>query len=68
VRAALRGETDCMVSLVEDGVRTTPLSEIAGIERAFPLEWIAENGHDVTREFLDYARPFIGRMERHISL
>ena len=68
VRAAVSGETDAMVSLERaPGYRITtgltPLGEIAGAERGFPLEWIAASGHDVTDAFLDYARPLIGPVE-----
>jgi 6-phosphofructokinase len=37
-----------------------PLELVANSERSFPRAWIAENGLDVTAEFLRYARPLIG--------
>jgi 6-phosphofructokinase 1 len=40
-----------------DGV---PLEKVALSERTFPRAWIAENGFDVTDDFLRYARPLIG--------
>jgi 6-phosphofructokinase 1 len=36
------------------------LELVANSERAFPKEWIAENGCDVTDDFVRYARPLIG--------
>ncbi len=75
VRAALDGATDCMVSLIrapgtEYRVTTglTPLAEAAGVERKFPLEWIAPGGTDVTAAFLEYAAPLLGPMEYHTRL
>jgi 6-phosphofructokinase 1 len=37
-----------------------PLAEVANSERTFPSQWIAENGHDVTDEFVRYAKPLVG--------
>lgn len=37
-----------------------PLAEVANSERAFPAEWIAPGGHDVTDEFVRYAKPLVG--------
>ena len=37
-----------------------PLVEVANSERTFPAAWIAENGHDVTDDFVEYARPLVG--------
>ncbi len=37
-----------------------PLPDVANSERKFPAEWIAENGYDVTDEFVKYAMPLIG--------
>jgi ATP-dependent phosphofructokinase / diphosphate-dependent phosphofructokinase len=75
VGAAVAGHTGCMISLerapgpdygVTAGLR--PLEEIAGVERAFPLEWIASGGNDVAPAFLDYARPLLGPMRYHARL
>jgi 6-phosphofructokinase 1 len=75
VNAALDGHTDRMISLVrEPGPKyrvTTglyPLDEVAGVERLFPHEWIAPEGNDVSRAFLDYAAPLLGPMEYHARL
>jgi ATP-dependent phosphofructokinase / diphosphate-dependent phosphofructokinase len=37
-----------------------PLERVANSERAFPTQWIAPGGTDVTDEFVRYARPLIG--------
>jgi 6-phosphofructokinase len=37
-----------------------PLELVANSERAFPPDWIAPEGTDVTDEFVRYARPLIG--------
>jgi 6-phosphofructokinase 1 len=42
------------------------LTEVAGSERAFPKQWIAPGGYDVTDDFIKYARPLVG--EDMISL
>ncbi len=75
VRAALADETGCMISLLRAPgsayrIETTlvRLETIAGRERAFPQEWIAASGNDVTPEFLNYARPLLGAMRYHARL
>jgi 6-phosphofructokinase 1 len=37
-----------------------PLAEVANSERTFPPAWIAENGCDVTDDFIRYAGPLVG--------
>lgn len=37
-----------------------PLVDVANSERTFPAQWIAENGGDVTDDFVRYARPLVG--------
>jgi 6-phosphofructokinase 1 len=37
-----------------------PLDLVANSERAFPAQWIAPGGTDVTDDFVRYARPLIG--------
>lgn len=66
-RAAAIGESAVMVALrrecddpYETSVFTVALGEVAGRERLLPEPWIAEGGMDVTREFLEYARPLTG--------
>ena len=44
------------------GVRydKVPLEKVASADRSFPAAWIAENGCDVTDDFVRYARPLVG--------
>ncbi len=37
-----------------------PLEEVANSERTFPSHWIMESGHDVTDDFVRYAKPLVG--------
>jgi 6-phosphofructokinase 1 len=37
-----------------------PLTEVANSERTFPADWIAQNGYDVTDDFIRYAKPLAG--------
>lgn len=69
VRAVIRGETGKMVALQRGtGARyasfTTlePLEKVARQERQLPQEFMAENGRDVTKEFLEYADPLVGEV------
>ncbi len=64
---AAAGEDGVMVSIVrgEGAVyrpwySTVPLSEVAGVDRPFPPEWIAASRMDVSDEFVRYARPLLG--------
>lgn len=66
VKAAIRGETDKMVTLlrgdnehytVETGL--APLSEIANGVKKLPREWISEDGVSMNHQFLRYATPLI---------
>jgi 6-phosphofructokinase 1 len=75
VAAAAEGRSDVMVSLARAPGREyrvtaglTELTDVAGKERLFPLEWIAPGGNDVSPEFLDYARPLLGPMQHHARL
>ncbi|MFH1084696.1 MAG: 6-phosphofructokinase [Chloroflexota bacterium] len=67
VQAAVAGQSGQMVTLVrEPGAvyRVTtglgPLEAIANVEHKLPPEYINARGNDVTRAFLNYARPLIG--------
>ncbi len=61
VQAAGNGESGVMVALDEQGgTFLTPLESIAGKERLFPPEWIADNRNDVTDDFRNWAEPLIG--------
>lgn len=37
-----------------------PLELVANSERTFPKQWIAENGYDVTDDFIRYCKPLVG--------
>jgi len=45
-----------------------PLTEVMKKERLFPGEFMSADGHDVTPEFLDWARPLINPLPDFISL
>ena len=73
VRLAVKGESGCMVTLVRDSgggfsFGTAPLSDVAVRAKAMPPEMINERGSDVTRAFIDYARPLIGPLPEYVSL
>lgn len=66
VKAAIKGETDVMVTLlrgdadhytVETGL--APLSEIANGVKKLPREWINEDGTSMNHQFVRYAQPLI---------
>lgn len=66
VRAALKGETGKMISYVRTSnlpYRMTlgleDVNKICNQEKTVPLEWISEDGSDVTEEFYTYALPLI---------
>lgn len=68
VELILEGRSGLMVTIDaerKDGGYTwkageAPLSEVANVEKKFPLSWITEDGFGVTDEFFDYALPLIG--------
>jgi 6-phosphofructokinase 1 len=67
------GEGGCMSTILRNpgpvySVRynKVPLLDVANSERQFPQAWIDTSGHDVTDEFVRYARPLVG--EDMISL
>ena len=68
VNAALNGETGKMVSFIrqtdENGTYQMvcgleDVNEICNQEKVVPAEWITPDGHDVTEDFIRYARPLI---------
>ena len=67
VELAARGEGGYMSTILRNpgpiySVRydKVPLEDVANSERSFPAAWIAENGCDVTDDFVRYARPLVG--------
>jgi 6-phosphofructokinase 1 len=66
VQFAMWGDADGSVTIHRTGFysvdyQLTPLVDVAGKTRVMPDSFIAENGHDVTTEFLMYLRPLLGR-------
>ncbi|MEE4195370.1 MAG: diphosphate--fructose-6-phosphate 1-phosphotransferase [Anaerolineae bacterium] len=45
-----------------------PLELVANSEREFPKEWLAENGIDVTDDFVQYAMPLIGKDNPNVPM
>lgn len=68
VKAALAGElSKGTIAIVREAGRKykiafapVPIQNAAKYTRSVPKEFIAKNGHDVTKAFLDYARPIVG--------
>ncbi|MEO7597649.1 MAG: 6-phosphofructokinase [Opitutus sp.] len=66
VEAAIRGETDKMVTLLRGDAEhytcetgLAPLSDIANGVKKLPREWINEDGTSMNFQFLRYAQPLI---------
>nr|WP_330396649.1 6-phosphofructokinase [Blautia sp. An81] len=66
VRCALKGETGKMVSYVRDSnvpyrmrLSLEDVNLICNKEKTVPLEWISEDGSDITQDFITYALPLI---------
>ncbi len=66
VRAAIRGETDKMVTLLRGDTEhytcetgLAPLSEVANGVKDLPKEWIHEDGVSMNHQFHKYALPLI---------
>jgi 6-phosphofructokinase 1 len=75
VRAAITGASGVMVTIervpgaaYESTTGLAALERVAGIERLFPLEWIARSGHDVSPDFIRWASPLVGPLERDAAL
>ena len=68
VKAALDGKTRSGSIAIRRKVgrqyaveyRVVPLGSVAKVTRSMPPKFIARTGHDVTRAFLEYARPIVG--------
>ena len=66
IRCALKGETGKMVSYVRDSnvpyrmrLGLEDVNLICNKEKTVPLEWISEDGSDITQDFITYALPLI---------
>ena len=70
VRAALEsGVTKGTIGILREEGRAyrvayaaRPIADAAKETRSLPREFIAKNGHDVTKAFIDYARPIVGEL------
>ena len=67
VRYALKGYTDCMVTLVrqsdakyECDTGLAPLDDIAGNVKVLPKEYLDTSSGFLTQAFVDYVRPLVG--------
>ncbi len=75
VRAALNGATGQMISMKRTGNQPYSLdyelvdvNEVCNKEKLFPAEWMKNHGTDVSREFIEYARPLIqGEVSRKME-
>ena len=84
MEAALRGETGRMITLhvlqrepYVVNYESTPIEEIANVEKKMPVEWITKDGTYVTDDFLKYVKPLVigsltpyhaGGLPKHMSL
>lgn len=66
VNAALEGKTGVMVAIKRLPSKDyainfcyADVNEVANAEKTVPLDWITEDGHDVTDELYDYLYPLI---------
>ncbi|ADG68437.1 phosphofructokinase [Planctopirus limnophila DSM 3776] len=77
VRLALAGTSGVMVTMQRVGKKTDayqigfgtiPLGEVANHERPMPDNFISKDGFDVTKAFLDYAKPLVGELPTYSVL
>ncbi len=66
VKAAFDGESGKMMAFYRVAnhpynirIESVDVDKVANRVKYFPKEWIAENGHDVTQEAIDYCLPLI---------
>lgn len=72
VKAALKGELSKGTIAIQraKGRRyavdfvPVPIAAAAKYTRSVPKQFIASNGHDVTKAFIDYARPIVGELPK----
>ena len=71
VETAIAGKTDVMVCIKRVSnepylvrYETAPLADVANHEKAVPLEWICDDGTNVTEDMIEYLRPlFRGKID-----
>lgn len=73
VEAALAGKTDVMIGIYRVSnapylvrYEPVPLADVANHERKVPLNWICDDGTNVTQEMVEYLRPLF-RGETHVK-
>lgn len=66
VQCALAKKSGLMVTLVrkqnnpyEITFASVPVSKVANLEKTVPMDWITDNGYDVTSEMMDYLSPLV---------
>jgi ATP-dependent phosphofructokinase / diphosphate-dependent phosphofructokinase len=68
VKAAIAGQSGCMVKIVREGAPGAPiqwstglqpLQDIANVEHFIPRDWVSEDGYLPNEKFIEYARPLI---------
>jgi len=72
---AMSGQTDGSIAIVRMSnhpyrieKRVVKLSEVAAKTKIMPPEFIHENKHDVTRQFIEYAKPLVGELPHFVKL
>ncbi|MBD5135115.1 MAG: 6-phosphofructokinase [Lachnospiraceae bacterium] len=75
VKSLLAGETGCMVSFeripgenYSVGCRLVDCGQVCNQEKVVPREWISDNGTDVLKEFVEYAKPLIAGENEQIII
>ena len=72
VKAALKGVlSKGTIAIVRENGRKykvafapVPIANAAKFTRSVPKEYIAKNGHDVTKKFISYAKPIVGDLPK----
>ncbi|MBI5726181.1 MAG: diphosphate--fructose-6-phosphate 1-phosphotransferase [Planctomycetes bacterium] len=75
VKLAAAGQSGVMVSMVRAAGKkykisfaAAPLSEVAVHAKPMPPDMISPDGMHVTKAFLDYARPLVGKLPDYVTL
>ena len=75
VKTALEGKTGCMMCYIRDSsepyrihIESLPVSQTANHEKYFPLEWINDEGNNISDEAIKYFLPLIqGEVEQKMK-
>ena len=75
VSLATRGKSGVIVTLQRTSKKPyrctlgyVPIEKIAGVERYVPNNFINQKGNFVTKAFIDYARPLVGKLPSFVRL